>query len=170
MPPEYPEESHNSTVSCESVDAPTLACDQGYTHRLCRYSIFEHVPFVSPSSIRASNCLPPANPARLHTDKPRSQKGSLGLSLVLDDRSPRCGLVTATANGRGVYESLSPETLTLTALTPTCCALCCARFFEGKISPTHGIVSCFGPEKHHQRRIWSLRACTAAMLDRNIDA
>lgn len=116
MPPEYPEESHNSTVSCESVDAPTLACDQGYTHRLCRYSIFEHVPFVSPSSIRASNCLPPANPAHLYTDKPRSQKGSLGLSLVLDDRSPRCGLVTATANGRGVYESLSPETLTFTAL------------------------------------------------------
>ena len=59
---EYPEEFHNSTVSSESVDAPTLACLQG--------TISDHGPPPLCASVLPTSLLPTIR--HLYTDKPRS--------------------------------------------------------------------------------------------------
>lgn len=84
----------------------------------------------------------------LHRQTAEQKRVPWASSLVRNDRSttPRCELVTATANGRGVYESLSPETLTFTALPRAAPAAAALVFLEGKISPTDGFVS-FWPGK-----------------------
>lgn len=126
--PEYPEESHNSSVSCQSVDAPTLACRQGAT-------ISEHVPSLS-------SCLQlpsPADPPSLHRQTAEQRVSTIG------------PVVSATANGRGVYESLSPENVHFTAHPRA--AGCCRRSARRRDFPertpcTSGLLACTAADRN----------------------
>jgi hypothetical protein len=146
--------SHNSSVSCEPVDAPTLACGQGTHHhfnfraRAVRVALFS----VLPTAFR-QRILPIFTPTTRG-----SRKGPLGLSLVCNDRLPRCELVTATANGEAGYtrvcllklkRSLSPLTHVLRRL----------RSFSQRKDQPDGIVS-LCPDMYHESGVL---ACPAGM-------
>lgn len=84
--PNTQKNAHNSTVSSESVDAPTLACRKG--------TISDH----GPPPLRASN-FPLASESAIFTPTNRGAES---------ERVSTIGPVSsATANGRGVYESFS---------------------------------------------------------------
>ena len=163
----------NSTIPASRVSPsmrrPSLVA-RVYTPDITTFNLRARAARVA--LFRASNFpSTPANPAHLYTDNPRERKGSLGLSLVLNDRSlPLRTCDRYCERPRGIRE-FTPETETFTLFTARRLSHVlrrCLRSCSQREDQPNGSISLFGPEKHHQQRVrfcsLVLRVCRIVIL------